>query len=107
MHRFAAHHGEQHLRVRDLLHRNLEHVAVEDDEVGELARLERADIAVGVELIRGSAVMACRAVVTVSPGSVLSRPAYLGPAAGSFSRVMPTLRANHSLTGSTGWVIAL
>src|SRR5215472_7921279 len=47
-------------------------------------------------------VIARMAAGSVSPGSVLSRPAYFAPAAGSFSRVTATLSANHSLSGSTG-----
>ncbi len=36
----STHHRFHHLGVRDLIHRNLHHVAIEHNEVGQFARLE-------------------------------------------------------------------
>jgi hypothetical protein len=38
----AAHDGLEYFHAGDLVRRDLEHVAIEDDEVGELADLDRS-----------------------------------------------------------------
>src|SRR6516162_3476116 len=55
VYRLAAHHGELHPYRRDLLRRNLENVAIEHNEIGELADLERPHLLLGVQLVCGAA----------------------------------------------------
>src|SRR3982074_1577686 len=51
VHGFSADHREQNLHIRDLLCRNLEDIAVEHDEVGELADFERPYVVLRVQLV--------------------------------------------------------